>query len=89
MQSLSLAAKRIERQRLGSNEEGDYYNEEGGDYDRRQDEEESEQVEVEKLDLSNVKSRLLEKKVKTAKTLDPVYEKERLQRRKDRIKDVR
>lgn len=67
-------------------EGGEYYDEEYGYEGRPEEEEESEQVEVEKLDLSNVKSRLLEKKVKTAKKLDPVYEKERLDRRKERIK---
>lgn len=41
---------------------------------------------VDKIDFSNVKSRLLSKSAKKAKKLDPQTEKEKLQRRKDRIK---
>lgn len=42
---------------------------------------------VEKLDFSNVKSKLLSTKtVKKAKELDPINDKEKLQRRKQRIK---
>jgi hypothetical protein len=41
---------------------------------------------VDKLDLSNVKSRLLSKSAKKARKLDPKLEQEKLQRRKDRIK---
>jgi len=52
----------------------------------QQQEEPEEDIQVEKVDFSNVKSRLLQSKVKKAKELDPVYEKERLDRRKDRIK---
>jgi len=79
---------RAERPKQGGHytEDGEYYDEEQYEGQEGQDEDESEQIEVEKLDLSNVKSRLLEKKVKTAKKLDPVYEKERLDRRKERIK---
>ena len=74
------------KQAIGVTEDGEYYYEDEEGEEGRQDEEESEPVEVEKLDLSNVKSRLLEKKIKTAKKLDPVYEKERLDRRNERIK---
>jgi hypothetical protein len=49
-------------------------------------EESEEEVHVEQLDLSNVKSKILEPRVKKARPLDPVYEKERLERRKERIK---
>jgi hypothetical protein len=61
--------------------------ERNGDYEEEQQEEESseEDIKVDKADYSNVQSRLLTKSIKKAKELDPVYEKERLQRRKDRI----
>lgn len=41
---------------------------------------------VDRIDFSNVKSRLLSKSAKKAKKLDPQIEIEKLQRRKDRIK---
>ncbi len=49
-------------------------------------EESEEEVNVEQLDLSKVKSKLLEPRGKKARPLDPEYEKERLDRRKERIK---
>ena len=64
--------------------EGRY--EEGGEgQGEGNEDQESEDFQVEKMDLTNVKSRLLEKKVRKAKVLDPVYEKDRLNRRKERI----
>lgn len=53
-----------------------------------QNEEESseEDIKVDKADYTNVQSRLLTKFNKKARELDPVYEKERLARREDRIR---
>lgn len=55
-----------------------------------QNEEESseEDIKVDKADYTNVQSRLLTKFSKKARELDPVYEKERLQRRQERIKKL-
>jgi len=75
-----------ESKRMGGNYRG--YEEEEADEQEgaNQQQEPEEDVQVEKIDFSNVKSRLLQSKIKKAKELDPVYEKERLDRRKERIK---
>lgn len=44
-----------------------------------------EDVKVDKANYTNVQSRLLTNKVRKAKELDPIYEKDRLKRREDRI----
>jgi len=77
----------------GYDEEADYYEngevrargtDEEGDGQQDSDED-SEDVKVDKANYTNVQSRLLTNKVRKAKELDPVYEKDRLKRREDRI----
>jgi hypothetical protein len=63
---------KVERERKGQNDKEDS----------------EEDIKVEKADYSNVQSRLLTKTIKKAKELDPVYEKDRLDRREDRIKKL-
>lgn len=59
---------------------------EEGNYQEDRDEESSEDdVKVDKANYTNVQSRLLTNKVRKAKELDPIYEKDRLKRREDRI----
>ena len=91
---LSKSAQQ-DRQRGYYDQDGQYHDEQdaddqGNEYDQGQgqqnQEDSDEDVEVEKLDLKNVKSKLLETKVRKAKELDPVYEKDRLDRRYERIK---
>jgi hypothetical protein len=50
---------------------------------RQQEEEEYQRL---KTDFSKVHSRIMEKKIPKAKVLDPVYEKDRINRRKERIR---
>lgn len=76
-----------------SKRHGGYYREHEYEEEEEEDQEPDQQqgepeedIKVEKQDFSNIKSRLLQSKVKKAKVLDPVYEKERLDRRKERIK---
>lgn len=54
----------------------------------QQQEQAEEDVSIEKLDFTNVKSRILENKVRKAKALDPEKDKERLERRLERIKKL-
>lgn len=57
-----------------------------GEQDQQGDEGSSdEDVKVDKANYTNVQSRLLTSYIKKAKELDPVYEKDRLKRREDRI----
>jgi len=90
-QQVSEAIEKEQRRTAHHGGHEGYYEEgegEEGQEGERHEDQESEDVQVEKMDLTNVKSRLLEKKVKSAKILDPVYEKDRLNRRKERIKKL-
>jgi len=55
------------------------------DQERRDGESSEEDIKVDKANYTNVQSRLLTTHVRKAKELDPVYEKDRLKRREDRI----
>jgi len=71
-----------------TNAEEEYENDERDARGQNGQEESEEDIKVEKLDFSNVQSRLLTKKIRKAKELDPVYEKDRLDRRQERIKKL-
>jgi len=55
------------------------------EHERKGDESSEEDIKVDKANYTNVQSRLLTTHIKKAKELDPVYEKDRLKRREERI----
>ena len=86
IQSAAEQKQAEEQQRAEEEEQARIEREQAEAEEERRRREEEEKVIIEKHDYKQTKSRLLQKKVKKARKLDPRYESDRIKRRKDRIK---